>query len=304
MSKRFELRHLQYFVAVAEELNFRRAAERLYISQPPLSRQIRDLETILGTRLFERSTNNVQLTAAGLVAYKHAKKLLVDAQELALEMSKTSTRTISTIRIAATIAIPIAKRKLLETEWKKTMGIDALEVEYEESKQLLPRVRQKQFDFALVGGPGDFNGLEYEVIQVLPVVAVIANNHPVANKRMLSLSDFAETTLFWFPRSYNPSYFEFCAKIFDKIGYRPNYCYIPPNDLRAFERIRRGEGFALMTKAQLEMKITGLVHRPLKEGKLLGISLLAAWTCESGDEVKAEQAKRFVAASKKALGER
>ena len=76
MRSKLDLRHLRYFVVVAEELNFRRAAERLFISQPPLSRQIRELETILGTTLLERDTTRVQLTAAGRLALRRAKKLL------------------------------------------------------------------------------------------------------------------------------------------------------------------------------------------------------------------------------------
>ena len=80
-----ELRHLRYFVAVAEELNFSRAAQRLHVSQPPLSRQIRDLETELNVTLLERTRQNVRLTSAGRITLLHARKLLRDSDLLRSE---------------------------------------------------------------------------------------------------------------------------------------------------------------------------------------------------------------------------
>src|SRR5437868_8128049 len=78
-----ELRHLRYFIAVAEELSFRRAAERLHLAQPPLSSQIKDLELELDAQLFERTTRSVKLTAAGKIFLEEARAVLLGAQRAA-----------------------------------------------------------------------------------------------------------------------------------------------------------------------------------------------------------------------------
>ena len=79
-SARFELRHLRYFVAVAEELHFGHAAKKLHISQPPLSRQIRELEVIIGKKLLNRTSRETTLTQAGIIFLKHSRHILRQAE--------------------------------------------------------------------------------------------------------------------------------------------------------------------------------------------------------------------------------
>ncbi len=304
MSSQFDLRQLRYFVVVAEELNFRRAAERLFISQPPLSRQIRELEAVLGVQLLERDTTSVRLTPAGTVALKRAKKLLADADGLLSAMETVRKTSAATIRIAASIAIPVSKQKALQDAWKVALDTDAIEIEFGESKKLQPRVRQHQFDFALLGGPGDFRGLESEVIQTFPLVVAMAHHHPAAKKKQVALRDMQGTPLFWFPRTYNPPYYNHCARAFEQIGFTPDYVYVAPGQLTTLERISHGEGFSLLTTAQTEVSINGVTQRPLKEGPLLGVSLIAAWPVDPDDPNKAKRAKRFAAASKRVLAGR
>src|SRR6478752_5093591 len=83
-----ELRHLRYFIAVAEDLNFSRAAQRLHVSQPPLSRQIRDLECVLNVKLFERNRQEVKLTRVGRILLARARRIIHDAEALRTRAQK------------------------------------------------------------------------------------------------------------------------------------------------------------------------------------------------------------------------
>src|SRR5450631_1871815 len=113
-----ELRHLKYFVAVAEELHFRRAAEQLHISQPPLSEQINQLEDELGTRLLERNRGReVRLTVAGAAFLEEARKILLDVSEAAEVVHRASRGEIGTLRVSLAPAmaygvVPMILRQL------------------------------------------------------------------------------------------------------------------------------------------------------------------------------------------------
>ena len=304
MSTPFDLRHLHYFVAVAEELNFRRAAERLHISQPPLSRQIRELETALGVQLFERDTTMVKLTAAGAAALRRARKLLAEAEAFASDMARLAARNAKSVRVGATFAVPVAARKSLEADWKKALGMPALEIELGETPALLERLRRREFSFALLGATVDLGPFEHEIVHTVPVVAALAADHPAARKRTVELRDLAGTPFFWFPRTYNPGYYEQCAKVFAQAGFKPAYKLVRPGQQITLERIASGEGCTLLSGSQVGMRIKGLVHRPLREGKALGIPIAAVWHRPAPDAAPDSRGARFAAVARRVLGGR
>ncbi|MDT0614699.1 LysR family transcriptional regulator [Streptomyces lancefieldiae] len=182
-----ESRPLRYFVAVAEELNFARAAERLGISPPPLSRAIRRLEAELGVTLFERTTHSVTRTPAGDVLLAEA-RVVLDA----LEAAGRRTR-----RAAAEPKLVLAVKAdgdagLLEpilTRYAAEPGSVPVAVRlcgWQEQPRLL---RGGEADVALVHAPFDGAGLDTETLAVEPRVAVLASNHPLASRDRMELAD-------------------------------------------------------------------------------------------------------------------
>lgn len=183
-----EVRHLRYFVAVAEELNFTRAAEKLGIAQPPLSRAIRQLERRLGVQLFERDTRRVELAPAGQV--------LLDEAPRVLEVISAATR--RTSRVGAIVPCLVVTAKpgvasgLLRQIVRRYSALpDATPVEIAVSgyREQADMVRDGRADVALLSSPYDQRGLESEQLTVEPRVAALPVEHPLASRSLLRCRD-------------------------------------------------------------------------------------------------------------------
>ncbi|MFE1863113.1 LysR family transcriptional regulator [Streptomyces anandii] len=183
-----ESRPLRYFVAVAEELNFARAAGRLGISPPPLSRAIRRLETDLGVTLFERTTHSVALTAAGEVLLAQA-RIALDALEAAGQRARRAadpeTRLILAVKADGDAGLlePLLKRYAADPA---AVPVTVRLCGWREQPRLL---RRGEADAALVHEPFDRTGLDSETLVTEPRMAALAADHPLAARESLVLAD-------------------------------------------------------------------------------------------------------------------
>ena len=298
MKAPFDLRQLRYFVAVAQTLSFRRAAESLFISQPPLSRQIRALEESLGVRLFERNTSVVRLTREGEQALERARRLLADADRFAAAMGKLAGHDRGIVRIGVSVAVSVPDRKRLSEAWKREMREEA-RIEFAETKALWQRLRQGQFDYALLAAMEEADGFSHMVVHVIPLVVVLPRGHPAARKARVRLADLQETPFFWLPRSYNPAYYDRCARVFARKGFAPRYITVQPGQVQTLERIAEGEGCTLMSQGQLSRPAKGVIQRPLEEGELLGIPISAWWRSDDTNGDRDRRGKAFSAIAKR-----
>ncbi|MFF9486238.1 LysR family transcriptional regulator [Streptomyces sp. NPDC014676] len=180
-------RSLQYFVAVAEELNFARAAERLGISPPPLSRAIRRLEAELGVTLFERTTHRVTRTPAGDVLLDEARIALDALQAAGRRAQRAAQRPKLILAVKADgdagLLEPILERYASEPG---SVPVTVRLCGWQEQPRLL---RSGEADAALVHAPFDRTGLDTETLAVEPRLAVLASSHPLAARDRLELAD-------------------------------------------------------------------------------------------------------------------
>ncbi|ALG08247.1 LysR family transcriptional regulator [Kibdelosporangium phytohabitans] len=183
-----EVRELQYFRAVAEELSFSRAAERLGMTQPPLSRAILRLEHRVGAKLFERTTHRVELTVAGLTLLEEATRVL-DAVSAAILRTARAARGIPPLVITAKAGVVTDLLRRVADAYR-TLNTD-VEIEmivssYGEQAQM---VRDGRADIALIGSPAEHRGLEIETLACLPRVAAMPARHSLAARTTLFCRD-------------------------------------------------------------------------------------------------------------------
>ncbi|MGN9813401.1 LysR family transcriptional regulator [Micromonospora sp. BQ11] len=221
-------RLLHYFVAVAEELHFGRAATRLHVSQPSLSQQIRKLEQSLGTALFIRSSRRVQLTAAGRTLALEA-PVALSALARALELTRlVGSGTETTVRLGYT---PVSSFETLSTL------LNALQADHPTftfipteafSAEIPELLNNGELDLGLALSPPHREGVGSEVLREEPVSALFSAHHRLAAAPIIPLRLLQEETLLLFPRQLAPAYYDDIVAACQEAGFPP--------DIRAFDK--------------------------------------------------------------------
>jgi DNA-binding transcriptional LysR family regulator len=245
LSDSVELRHLRYFIAVAEELHFSRAALRLHISQPPLSHQIQHLEEVLQVRLLERDKHHVELTAAGRVFLEHARSL-VQGVEAARDAAVRASRdarpglrlglsTLYDLRAALRLSRLLASRE---------PPVD-LEVQTLPTPAQLGALLGGTLDAAIGTPPVKAPGLGVLPLGSLEFAGLLPARHPLARQRSLPLSALGEEPLVLFPRSVSPECHDRILACCEEGGYRPSRIHSVQGGLHEFATmVQEGLGVA------------------------------------------------------------
>jgi DNA-binding transcriptional LysR family regulator len=275
------LRHFRYFIGVAEALSFRRAAERLHIAQPPLSRQIRQLEDHVGVALFHRTRSGVTLTDAGAALLPEARHVLAQVDK-AIHVARSARGpqrrqfvvgyTTVLDRSAIPDVVESVKRRF--PDWR-------LVVRGGHSIGLVRDLRNGTMDVAFIGLHTDASGLTVETIHEEPVVVALPARHRLANKRQVGFDDLRKEPLFWFERRLNPGYHDYCAAIFEQIGFRPKTIPEPPDHHILLGLIAEGQGVALMSASLRKVKRKGVVFRALKDRCAPSMGLALAYSADN-----------------------
>ena len=223
-----ELRHLRYFVAVAEELNFRRAAERLSMAQPPLSQQIHDLEVELGGLLFYRTNRTVQLTAAGRVLLEDAYQILGRTEQAVHRVKRANKGELGELTIGYTSLIhnhlfpTILRMHRMHTPDVELILRDLVTIE--QMQQLQTNTLDVSFathaSFATT--TTEQTTLIQEPILFEPMVALLPKGHALATHSQISLAALANESWIWFARQFDPTTYDYMMRLFEQAGFRPN----------------------------------------------------------------------------------
>src|SRR3954469_3470891 len=248
-----ELRHLRYFVAVAEELHFRRAAERLHVAQPAVSEQLRKLEDELGVRLLNRTQRSVSLTDAGAAMLPEARRVLHQAEVARLAARAARDRATSRLRIgymptALSVSVPQALRRLcgtmpqLETKLGPGGGFELLEA-----------LRAEDLDAAIVSLPAPTAGLRTTLLGDRRPIAALPSAHRHAAAGQIRLSQVAPERIVVLPREANRPFYNAVVTTCQQAGLSPTFVEMPDAQLEgALLAVASGAGMALLPDSVCE----------------------------------------------------
>jgi DNA-binding transcriptional LysR family regulator len=245
-----ELRHLRYFVAVAEELHFRRAAERLHVAQPAVSEQIRKLETELGVQLFNRTQRSVTLTPSGQAMLAEARRVLRQAEVAQSAARNAADEAKSRLRIGyLSDSIPSNVSRAMRM---LTASAPRVQVSLETGPALglIEAVRSDQLDAAVVGLPAPTRGLRATPAGHEGIVAALPVTHPLATGAPVPIERLAPERLVMLPREANPAFHNAIVSMCRDVGLSPALIELAePRVDQALMSVATGAGMALLPES-------------------------------------------------------
>ena len=259
-----ELRHLRYFVAVAEEQNITRAAARLRVSQPPLSRQIRDLEDELGVELLSRSAHAVRLTEAGRHFFGEAKAVLQRAAEAVASTKDVASGLQGDIDIgyAPSLSVDLLPRAL-QLFQQECPGVRA-HLHDLTTEELVAGVRDARLNVALVIRPasGASRGLSFDMLKTYPVRVAVSPSHSLARSRGVELDRLRSERLIGYTRKDYPEYHAWVTALFG--GKVPRLAEEHDSVSSLIAAVESGRGVALVSQSLACLAGPRLKLRPLR----------------------------------------
>ncbi|MCC3413711.1 MULTISPECIES: LysR family transcriptional regulator [unclassified Microcoleus] len=271
-----ELRHLRYFIAVAEELNFTRAAERLHMAQPPLSQQIQHLEAELGFQLFRRTKRTVVLTEAGQVFFEESQKILLQVDR-AIQLGKQTSRgelgqlTVGFVSSAAHNVVPA----ILQAFRTRCPAVK-LELHELTTNEQLQRLRFGRIDIGFVRPPIEEDGINSEIVFREPLIVALPETHYLADRAVVELHELSAEPFILFPRSLAPGLYDPIVSLCLQAGFSPIAGQEAIQMQTIISLVAAEMGVAIVPASMQNFQRTGVVYKHLQEPSPI-VSIALIW---------------------------
>ncbi len=297
-----ELRHLRYFVAVAEAENVSRAALKLHVSQPGISRQIRDLEDEIGFALFERNAKSIKLTDAGKTFLTEARAVLQRADEAVKTARAIATGAQGELHVgyagSPTVRILPPTLRGFQAELPQVR----VRLHDMSTEEMLAGLRDGKLQLALMvcPTPGILRGLKFEELTRLSITLAVSPKHALARTRSVSLAQVAKEPLIGFSRADYPDYHELLANMFRSEKVKPRIAEEHDSVASLIAAVEAGSGVALVTESLACVagaRLKFLKLSPAPQPLILG----AAWVKDKDGLTAA--AEQFLKSAKRAASE-
>ncbi|HMF53646.1 MAG TPA: LysR substrate-binding domain-containing protein [Edaphobacter sp.] len=245
MDRDLELRHLRYFVAVAEELHFGRAAKRLHLAQPPLSQQIRKLEEILGYPLFLRTSRAVKLTAAGEVFLERARRTLRNVQEDMEEARSIGRGDEGSLRVGFIGSGMLTPLPSMLGRYRKLYPRVQLQLSESYTSNIALLLNRGALDAGFLRDGGTIDGLKVEPLFSEPFVAVLPAGHRLAARNVISAGDLRDEPFVFFAPIAGALAYEKPVSLCEEHGFCPHVVQEAPQWLTILRLIGAGLGVSI-----------------------------------------------------------
>ena len=258
-----ELRHLRYFIAVAEELHFGRAAELLGISQPPLSQQIQALEQEVGARLFERTNRRVALSEAGRLFLDEARLVLAQVDKAADVARRAQLGELGEMKIGFTSSAPF-NSNIPQAIFAFRQAFPAVHLHLREmsSKMVADALVDESIEIGLMRPLPLPDSLEYLELMRETLVAVLSSKHPLASRieTGLRLSELALEPFVFFPRSYGSGLYAQLLSLARDAGFSPHFAQEAGEAMTIIGLVAAGLGVSVLPASYKRIRIEGVVY--------------------------------------------
>nr|WP_089398851.1 LysR family transcriptional regulator [Noviherbaspirillum humi] len=258
-----ELFQMKCFVAVAEELHFGRAAARLFMTQPPLSRQIQLLEDAVGVTLLERTSRSVHLTAAGKSFYRDARALLAQAEAAAANARRVSGGEAGQVVLGYTAVAGYALiPELIAAAQKRFADIDIVLREMVSADQL-DALASHAIDLALVRPLGVETAFSYELAVREPLLLALPDRHPLAAKARIQLKNTADQPFIMYAAKEGKYFYDRIVNLYAASGISPRYVQHIAQTHTILALVRAGIGMAIVPASAQRLGFEKVTFRPL-----------------------------------------
>ena len=271
------IKQLQYFIAVCEELSFTGAAEKLGISQPPLSTQIKNLEETLQITLFLRNSHKIVLTKEGEILKSKVTKLL---NGLCTIVKSTRTNCFEKVIIGTTKTLSFDYIPFFRLFFSEFRDETEIYKHNYTSKELLFELQKGNNDYAIVS---DYSNRDFSENSLLiyqePMMLVLPTNHPCSQLNKVNLSDVTDLPLFWFKQHLNPFFYEQCDKVFNRLDKQIIRRAELADNLSMLLEVALGNGMMLLPQSKAQAKVDGVSYKKLitNQNDKLKINIYLVW---------------------------
>jgi DNA-binding transcriptional LysR family regulator len=266
MNQEIELRHLRYFLAVADTLHFSKAAERLGMAQPPLSQQIKRLEQLLGHRLFDRTTRGVKLTLAGQLLAERARGTLEKVQDDLAQVRRLGRGEEGTLTVGFSGSVMFTDLPAAIERYRRLYPKVELRLRELNTSAQIAALLTGTLDLAFLRDGDATEGIQISTLLAERYVAVLPDGHALARRRSLRIRDLEKEPFILFSRRMGPLAFDRTVACCERNGFRPNIVQDAPQWPTLVRLVAAGLGVSLAPACVANVAIPGAVYREVHAG--------------------------------------